>query len=509
MNSTPSPTADSRAARPPVYSPTREEFLKKADRGNLIPVYREIIADMETPVSAFRKIADSPHAFLLESVEGGENLARYSFLGSSPMAVFRSKGQEVEISFANGRRESFRDAMPLDRLRDLMKRFTPVDDPSLPPFTGGAVGYISYDEIRNLEPIGPPKTDDLGLPDTYFVVTDSLLIFDHVKHRLKIMVNAHIDERTTAEEAYEDAVRRINSLHQRLMRPVPRADQTVNMSEPAVTSNFSQDEFVDTVHRCKEYIAAGDAFQIVVSQRFHVPISCEPFDVYRALRAVNPSPYMFYLQFEGLNLAGSSPEILVRLKDNEVQVRPIAGTRPRGADVAKDAAFEQELLADPKERAEHIMLVDLGRNDCGRVCDYGSVHVDDLMIVERYSHVMHIVSNVRGKLTPGQDAFDVFKATFPAGTVSGAPKIRAMQIINELEPNSRGPYAGSVAYFGFNGNFDSCITIRTVLMKGDDAYVQAGAGIVADSDPLSEYRETVSKASGMIKAIELAEAGLE
>jgi anthranilate synthase component 1 len=489
--------------------PSREEFIKKAEQGNLIPVYREIVADLDTPVSAFKKIGDARYAFLLESVEGGENLGRYSFLGANPHIIFRSKKHEVQVTYANGNRQSFHDTQPLDRLRDVMKQFTPVIDSTLPPFCGGAVGYISYDEIRNIEPVGNGHNDDLGVPDVYFMVTDSVLIFDHVRHRLKILVNAHVNDRTTADQAYDDAVKQIGQLHSALARPLYSSEQTVNTQPVEVRSNFSQDSFQEAVEKCKEYIAAGDVFQVVISQRFHVPISCDSFEVYRALRTVNPSPYMFYLKFEDLRLAGSSPEILVRVSDGEVQVRPIAGTRKRGETKEADAALEQELLADPKECAEHIMLVDLGRNDCGRVCDYGTVRVDDLMVVERYSHVMHIVSNVRGKLDPQYDAFDVFKAAFPAGTVSGAPKIRAMQIIDEIEPFNRGTYAGSVGYFSFNGNLDSCITIRTVLVKGDDAYIQAGAGIVADSNPAEEYKETINKASAMIRAIEIAEYGLE
>jgi anthranilate synthase component 1 len=489
--------------------PSREEFIKKAEQGNLIPVYREIVADLDTPVSAFKKIGDARYAFLLESVEGGENIGRYSFLGANPHIIFRSKKHEVEVTYANGNKQSYRDTQPLDRLRDVMAQFKPVMDPTLPPFCGGAVGYISYDEIRNIEPVGDGHKDDLKVPDIYFIVTDSVLIFDHVRHRLKILVNAHVDDRTTADQAYEEAVKRIGQLHGALARPLHSGEQTLNTQPVEVRSNFSQDSFQEAVEKCKEYIAAGDVFQVVISQRFHVPISCDAFEVYRALRTVNPSPYMFYLKFDDLRLAGSSPEILVRVNDGEVQVRPIAGTRKRGETKEADAALEQELLADPKECAEHIMLVDLGRNDCGRVCDYGSVRVDDLMVVERYSHVMHIVSNVRGKLDPKYDAFDVFKAAFPAGTVSGAPKIRAMQIIDEIEPFNRGTYAGSVGYFSFNGNLDSCITIRTVLVKGEDAYIQAGAGIVADSNPVEEYKETINKASAMIRAIEIAEYGLE
>ena len=493
----------------PTVHPNRNDFKTQAQTANLIPVYREIVADMDTPVSAFKKLDDVECAYLLESVEGGEKIARYSFIGLHPIVTFKSKRHDVEITYASGKKESFSDNSPLDRLREIMAGFRPVNDPGLPPFCGGAVGYVGYDEVRNFEPVGGGANDDLGLPDTLFVITESLVIFDHVRHRMKLVVNCHIQEGVDLDAAYDEALAKINQLHQRLMRSLSSYDRTVSVGRCEIQSNFTQDEFVEAVEKCKEYIAAGDVFQVVISQRFNVSVTCEPFEIYRALRSVNPSPYMFYLKFKELKLVGSSPEILVKLTDDIVQVRPIAGTRKRGDTAEEDEALVQELLADPKECAEHIMLVDLGRNDCGRVCEYGSVEVDDLMTVERYSHVMHIVSNVRGKLKKGKDAFDVFRAAFPAGTVSGAPKIRAMQIIDEVEQLNRGTYAGSVGYFSFNGNLDSCITIRTVLIKGDQAYVQAGAGIVADSDPVSEYRETINKAGAMIRAIEIAEYGMD
>jgi anthranilate synthase component 1 len=491
-----------------VY-PSRSEFKELTKKGNLIPVYREIVADMDTPVSAFKKLEDSECAYLLESVEGGEKWARYSFIGLHPLVSFKSKRHDVEILYANGKKESFSDSAPLDRLKEIMKNYLPVEDSALPPFSGGAVGYVSYDEVRNFEPVGGGNNDDLNLPDTYFVITESLVVFDHLRHRMKLVVNVHLQEGEDIDALYDDALQKINQLHQKLMRSITVADRTVSVGRCEIKSNLTQDQFMDAVERCKEYIAAGDVFQVVISQRFNVTVTCEPFEIYRALRSVNPSPYMFYLKFKDMRLVGASPEILVRLNGDVVQVRPIAGTRKRGATPEEDIALENELLADPKERAEHIMLVDLGRNDCGRVCEYGTVNVDDLMTIERYSHVMHIVSNVSGKLKTGTDAFDVFRAAFPAGTVSGAPKIRAMQIIDEVEQLNRGTYAGSVGYFGFNGNLDSCITIRTILIKGEQAYVQAGAGIVADSDPLSEYRETINKASAMIRAIEIAEYGLD
>lgn len=492
-----------------MIHPSKEEFLARAKRGNLIPVYREILADMETPVSAFIKICEDEYAFLLESVEGGENIGRYSFIGAHPQAVFRSKGREIEITHPNGRRESFSDAMPVDRLRDLLSKYKYVDDPSLPPFAGGAVGYVGYDEIRNFEPVGAHRNDDLGVPDLFFMISDALLIFDHVHHRVKILANAYVENPMSPGDAYDQAVRRINYVYQRLTGDRHRDDRTVTINDLEVQPCMQPEEFEGLVDKCKEYILAGDAFQIVLSQRFQTRISCNPFDIYRALRVINPSPYMYFLQFGDLKIAGSSPEILVRLSGRDVQLRPIAGTRRRGETREEDLDLEAELRADPKECAEHIMLVDLGRNDCGRVCEFGTVHVDDLMTVERYSHVMHLVSNVVGRLREGFDAFDVFKAAFPAGTVSGAPKIRAMQIINQLEPTSRGTYAGAVGYFSFNGNLDTCITIRTILIKGDTAYIQVGAGIVADSVPSSEHRECVNKAGAMMRAVEMAENGMD
>lgn len=491
-----------------VY-PSRSEFKNLVTQGNLVPVYREIVADMDTPVSAFKKLDNDGGVYLLESVEGGEKWARYSFIGVNPIVTFKSKRNEVTIQYANGKLESFSDDSPLDRLRDIMHGYKPVVLPDLPPFCGGAVGYVSYNEVRNFEPVGGGGNDDLNLPDTCFVITDSIVVFDHLRHRMKLVVNCHVDESSDLDAVYDNAVQKINHLHLRLTHSISIVDRTVSIGRCEIKSNFTQDGFMDAVERCKEYIAAGDVFQVVISQRFNVSVTCDAFEIYRALRSVNPSPYMFFLKFKDMKLVGASPEILVRLTDDVVQVRPIAGTRPRGATPEEDLALEEELLNDPKECSEHIMLVDLGRNDCGRVSEYGSVTVDDLMVVERYSHVMHIVSNVRGKLKAGCDAFDAFKAAFPAGTVSGAPKIRAMQIIDEIEKLDRGTYAGSVGYFGFNGNLDSCITIRTILIKGDQAYVQAGAGIVADSDPFTEYKETINKASAMIKAIEIAEYGLD
>ena len=504
--------------------PTLEIFLKKAREGNLIPVYKEILADMETPVSAFKKIDDGENAFLLESVEGGEKIGRYSFLGSNPSLIFKSKGDEVMLTYLGGEEEIHSAKTPLKVLKEIMQRYKPVVDPNLPPFTGGAVGYLSYDMVRFFENLPDKNPDDLHLPDGFFMMTDTLLIFDHVRHKIVILSNAHVAD--DPREAYEEAVRKVERLHAKLSRPLihlpddeeasgTREDffdqMTVSAGAPeegVVVSNFTKEEFAERVVRCKEYIRAGDVFQVVISQRLQRRFRCAPLDVYRALRALNPSPYMFYLKFGDLKLAGSSPEVLVKNIGGKVTLRPIAGTRPRGRTPEEDAALETELLADPKERSEHIMLVDLGRNDCGRVCEFSTVRVDELMVIERYSHVMHIVSNVTGRLRPQLDSFDVLAACFPAGTLSGAPKIRAMEIIDEMENLRRGPYGGAVGYFGFNGNFDSCITIRTLLLLGNTAFVQAGAGIVADSDPSREYEETMNKARGMLKALEMAEAGL-
>ncbi|HQH13461.1 MAG TPA: anthranilate synthase component I, partial [Candidatus Sumerlaeota bacterium] len=355
---------------------------------------------------------------------------------------------------------------------------------------GGAVGYVSYDEIRNIEPRIPNNNpDDLNLPDTFFMITDNIIIFDHVRHRILLLNNAHI--RGNPEKAYEEAIRQIELMHEKLRLPLPAAEIKREAQPIKIESNMTEDEFKNAVERAREYIFAGDIFQVVLSQRLKTNFTCAPLDIYRALRTINPSPYMFFLKFGGLKIIGSSPEILVKVAGDQIQIRPIAGTRKRGSSPDEDKALEAELLADPKERAEHIMLVDLGRNDCGRVAEFGSVFVDDLMTIERYSHVMHIVSNVRGTLAPKNDAYDVLKASFPAGTVSGAPKVRAMEIIDELETIQRGPYAGAVGYFSFSGNLDSCITIRTIITRGDSAYIQAGCGVVADSVPETEYQETL------------------
>ena len=492
-----------------TYYPDKREFLARAKRGNLTPVYKEILADTETPVSAFKKIAREDYSFLLESVEGGERMARFSFLGSGTNLIIKSRGTHVEIT-----RDGNEEKIELEEGRDVlhilkqeMGRLSYVPDPDLPRFCGGAVGFLGYDLVRFFEELPDSTEDDLDMPDCTFIFTDTLLIFDHVKHRIRVLCNARIGD--DPEAAYEDAVRKIDALTEQLRTPLEIRYEKRNVDPPQVSSNFTREQFEECVLKCKEYIAAGDVIQVVLSQRFSTQVTADPFDVYRALRSLNPSPYMFYLAYGDTKLIGSSPEILVTEEQGKVTIRPIAGTRPRGATPAEDAALETELLKDEKERAEHIMLVDLGRNDIGRVCRYGSVTVDEMMLVERYSHVMHIVSNVRGLLQMDHDQFDLLRACFPAGTVSGAPKIRAMEIIDELEPTRRGPYAGAIGYFSYSGDMDTCITIRTILLHGSTAYVQAGAGIVADSDPACEYQETQNKAMAMIRALGAAEAGLE
>lgn len=490
------------------YFPGLREFKELSKKGNLIPVYREIFADTETPVSAFKKLNSVDHCFLLESVEGGEKWARFSFLGFSPSIIFKSKGQTVEIE-RRQKREILTTADPLSVLRKLMHAYTPMELESLPRFFGGAVGYISYDMVRFFEKIPLATIDDLKWYDAYFMITDSLLIFDNLRHTLKVVYNAHLDGSTNAQIAYEQAVAKINRIIAYLNRPLKKEQVISSPGKQTIASNFTKPAFKDIVKKAKQYIRAGDIIQTVLSQRFETTLTVKPFDLYRALRVINPSPYMYYLKMGNSFIVGSSPEVLVRVEKNRVEVRPIAGTRPRGKDEKQDLSLENELKNDPKERAEHIMLVDLGRNDIGRIARMGSVKVDELMVVERYSHVMHLVSHVSGILKPGRDAFDVFRATFPAGTVSGAPKIRAMEIIEELERHQRGPYAGAVGYFSFSGNMDFCITIRTMLIKNHTIYVQAGAGIVADSNPDREYQETFNKALGMFKAIQRAQEGIE
>ncbi|MGQ0694839.1 MAG: anthranilate synthase component I [Nitrospiraceae bacterium] len=495
----------------PTYSLGLEEFRSYANEGNLIPLYREILADQDTPVSAFAKIDHGPSAYLLESVQGGEKWARYSFLGSgAPIVMVEDRGDLCIKKGTRSRRIPSHGA-PLDRLREFMETYRPVTVPGLPRFVGGAVGYLGYDMVKTFEDVPSRRKDHLGLPDFAFLLTETLLIFDNVSQKIKVVVNAHVKSSSARDvrSAYRDATARIESMISRLRRPLRQPKPRQRRSPIRFTPNMSKADFEKMVVRTKEYIKAGDIVQAVLSQRWETNVQAPPLQLYRALRVVNPSPYMYYLRVAGVELVGSSPETLVRCEDGVISVRPIAGTRRRGVTPEDDQQLERRLLADEKERAEHVMLVDLGRNDVGRAAQQGSVTVDSFMHVERYSHVMHIVSNVTGKLDPSKTAYDVLRACFPAGTVSGAPKIRAMEIIDELEPTRRGPYAGAVGYFSFSGNMDMCINIRTVVIKKHQAFVQAGAGIVADSNPEYEYEETCNKARAMMKAIELAEQGLE
>ncbi|MCC5849203.1 MAG: anthranilate synthase component I [Verrucomicrobia bacterium] len=493
-----------------MIHPDLPTFLQRARQGNLVPVVREILADQDTPVSAYEKLrtalrADNPDAatFLLESVEGGENIGRYSMLGGMPKGVVRSKNGRVTYEH-DGQCEVFENTEPLRVLQDIMAAYHPVPDPGLPRFTGGAVGFLGYDCVAGFDKVPLSETPGLDFPEMVFLIADTVILFDQVRHTMKLVANAFIED--DPEAAYRDALHRIDRLADMLQTPLPR--RVLDAHIPAVdlpfTSNTRKSDYLQAVEASREYIRAGDIIQVVLSQRFAVEGRDDPLQVYRALRSINPSPYMFCLELGDVALAGSSPEVHVRNEDRQIDIRPIAGTRKRGADEAEDLRLEKDLLADPKERAEHVMLVDLARNDIGRVCDWGSVNLTEFMIIERYSHVMHIVSNVRGTLREDQNSYDLMRATFPAGTLSGAPKIRAMEIIAELEPDRRGPYGGAVGYFGFDGNLDCCITIRTCFFEGNRTYVQAGAGLVADSVPETEFEETVNKAKGMMKALALA-----
>lgn len=482
-----------------------------ARQGAIVPVYKEILADVETPVTAYIKLAKNQrYSFLLESVEQADRLGRYSFLGANPSTIFRSKGDTVTI-IRDGRPSSFESKDPLNELRKLMQQYKPLRVPGLPQFHGGAVGYISYDEVRHFEKLPDHNPDPLNAPDLYFVITDTILIFDHVNNRLKVVSNAHVQGDPLT--AYNEAIRKIDEIEQILRKPLVLTTERIHAGEveEEPKSSFTREGFCEAVRCAKEYIKAGDAFQIVLSQRFERELHASPVNVYRALRCINPSPYMTLVQFPELTLVGSSPEVMTQVHGTRCKVRPIAGTRPRGETTEDDVALEKDLMADEKEVAEHIMLVDLGRNDVGRVSIPGTVAPTEnrLMYIERYSHVMHIVSEVEGTLKDGEDAFSALRATFPMGTVSGAPKIRAMEIIDELEPVRRGPYAGGCGYISFSGDMDTCIVIRTMIIKDGVAYVQAGAGIVYDSVPEREYEETVNKAKALFRAVEFAERGLE
>jgi anthranilate synthase component 1 len=486
-----------------------EEFRELAREGNLVPVYRELSADMDTPVSVFLKLGQAAPTFLLESVEGGEKLGRYSFMGIDPNIVLKSSGDRAIVHRNGGRQKldlNGRDCLHL--VQEILAQRQVVTVPGLPRFFGGAVGYIAYDMVRHFEKLPECSQDELGLPECVFVFTDTMIIFDHVMHKMKIVANTLVDG--PAECAYEQATSKIESIVARLTGPRPvesvqPGGETVRSAGEEIKSNFTQEEYERAVVACKDYIAAGDAFQIVLSQRLRRKTSAQPFAIYRALRMLNPSPYMFYLDFGDFQLIGASPEMMVKVEDGLAETCPIAGTRPRGATEQEDEELTAELLNDPKELAEHAMLVDLARNDLGRVCRYGTVRVPVSQTIGKYSHVMHIVSTVVGQLTEGEDAFSLLRAAFPAGTLSGAPKIRAMEIIGELENTKRGPYGGAVGYFSFTGNMDTCITIRTVVMIGDTAHLQAGAGIVYDSDPTREYHETLSKLKVLESAISIAE----
>jgi len=489
--------------------PTYEEFVGLVPFGNVVPIRCEIPGDLETPVSAFLKIHRGRHGFLLESVQGGEKWGRYSFLGSEPERVLTVRGHTLEERSRQGevRRREVGDV--LGALRDWLHAYHPVALPGVPRFSGGAVGYLGYDLVRDFERLPVRARDDLDLPDVILLLADRLLVFDNVTQKIHVIANLFLHEGASLRATYDAGVAAIEEWLERLQGPVPRQEKPAGVSSgdagAELQSNVGQELYEAMVRRAKEYVHAGDVIQVVLAQRFSGALRAAPFDVYRSLRSINPSPYLFFLDLGDCSLAGASPEVMARVEGRELTVRPIAGTRPRGTAEVDDLELEQELLNDPKEIAEHIMLVDLGRNDVGRVSVTGSVEVTERLVVERYSHVMHIVSNVRGRLAPGNDAFDAFRATFPAGTLSGAPKVRAMEIIEELEPVRRGVYGGAVGYFDFSGNMDTGIAIRTVLFKNGRAYVQTGAGIVADSVPEREHLECLNKARGMFQALRTAE----
>ena len=486
-----------------MFYPNLQEYMKMSSEYNLIPVYTDLLVDMETPISIFKKVCQGNHTYLLESVEGGENLARYSFIGLEPFLTYRCKNGAGEIKDSNGSKQV--SGEPLKILQGIMEQFIAPKLEGLPRFYGGAVGYFGYDLVRYVEQLPECTKDDLDLPDCHFILSRLVLIFDHVKHKVKIVVNTQPG--MDPGPAYHNAVSRINVIKKIISEPAAVGAPSRPSAQSGFASNMTKEEYMNKVAIAKEYIKAGDIFQVVLSQRLKMPLSGEPFEIYRNLRTVNPAPYLYYLNFDGTVIIGSSPEMLIRVEDGVIQTCPIAGTRPRGRSRAEDAALEKELLADEKEKAEHVMLVDLGRNDLGRVCDYDSIRVNGFMQIEHYSHVMHIVSNVSGRLRPGCTNFDALRACFPAGTVSGAPKVRAMEIIEELEPTRRGVYAGAIGYFGFTGNMDTCITIRTILVHDGMTYVQAGAGIVADSDPGREYDETINKARALLQTLMLEEVG--
>jgi anthranilate synthase component 1 len=496
------------------HRPSFEDFARWAEQAPCVPVYRQMTGDGLTPVSAFRRIERAAPSFLFESVIGGEKVGRFSFLGTEPFLRFEARGPEVSVSRAEEpvADRTFTSADPFRDLQALVERYRAVHLPGLPRFAGGAVGYAAYDAVRYTEHLPNCPPDDRGLPDLSFAFYDRMVLFDHIRKTVLVVAQAHGGSGADPKAAYGRACARVDELVARLAEPGPDLGlHDIDTDGPVRSvprSNFTRERYEAVVRHCQEYIKAGDIFQVVPSQRFHVETSAEPFNIYRVLRVVNPSPFLFYLPFGDFCLIGSSPEILVRVEEGTVTIRPLAGTRRRGKDEAEDRTLAEELLADPKERAEHIMLVDLGRNDVGRVADFQTVQLTDVMKVERYSHVMHITSNVTGRLSAGKSAFDALRAGLPAGTVSGAPKVRAMQIIDEVEPQKRGPYAGAVGYIDFTGNMDTCIALRTLVLQGKTAYVQAGGGVVYDSIPADEYEETVNKARGLLKAVEIAETQL-
>jgi anthranilate synthase component I len=489
-----------------MIQPDFKTFSRLARDGNLVPVYENYTADLLTPVGAYLRTArNAKYSFLLESVEGGETIARYTFAGANPVEVFRARGRRCTLESDNKSIQF--EADPVERLRQLTERYHPVRVPGLPPLIAGAIGYFAYDMVRLIENIPASGRDDLGLDDCVMMFYLGLLAFDHVQHRVWIIRNVFTDGPGTLRAKYDAAVREVKRTRRMLQAPLPSQQRTGTKGKLRVEANMTKGQFVAAVKKAKAYIRAGDIFQVVPSQRFSAKTKADPFEIYRALRVVNPSPYLYFLKLDDVSVVGSSPEMLVKVQKRDAFYKPLAGTRRRGANEKEDQELEAELVADPKERAEHIMLVDLGRNDLGRVCQYGSVNVDRLMFVERFSHVMHLVSSLRGKLREGVDCFDALMACFPAGTLSGAPKVRAMQIIDELEPTRRGIYAGAILYLDFSGNVDSCIGLRTLIAKNGRVYIQAGAGIVADSVPEREYEECVNKARALVKALEIARRG--
>ena len=487
-----------------MIQPDFKTFCQLARQGNLVPVYDTYTADLLTPVGAHLRIAhNAKYSFLLESVEGGETIGRHTFTGVNPEEVFRARGHSCTLE-ARGKKTRF-DENPVEQLRRLTARYKPVRVPGLPPLTAGAIGYFAYDMVRLIERIPDSGRDDIGADDCVMMFYLGLVAFDHVQHRVSVIRNVFTEGAGSLRGKYDAAVREIQRTRRLLEGPLPRQRRAPRAKPVRVESNMTKRQFVSAVNKAKEYILAGDAFQVVVSQRFSAKVSADPFEIYRALRVVNPSPYLYFLKLDDVSVVGSSPEMLVKVQGRDAYYKPLAGTRPRGRNDEEDRNLEAELLADPKERAEHIMLVDLGRNDLGRVCEYGSVKPDRLMFVERFSHVMHLVSSLHGRLRPEVDCFDALMACFPAGTLSGAPKVRAMQIIDELEPTRRGIYAGAILYLDFSGNVDSCIALRTLVAKGGRVYIQAGAGIVADSVPEREHDETLNKARALVKALEIAQ----